>query len=795
MNVFSQLLNYLRQSRLSRRLLAYVLFCSTVFTLLATAIQLYYYYRSDVHTIEETLQFVEASYAPAIATNVYSVDDEEVRLQLKGVLLVPDITYAEVTEKRGTHLFSISAGHLDPEADIQREYPLTYHHPSGRIVDCGTMRLAASLAGVYQRTWSKALVILVTNALKTLIAATVILMIFHFTITRHLVAMAHHAEHVNGHHLSTHLTLNRAAKPSSSDELDQVVASWNAMQERIESNIIARREDAKQLRQRIREITALGTVSRQVSSSLSVTQVANAAIKGIADAVEPDMALLFVRNGDDLTLEGLLATNPQYDHDRIPIHKVGQCLCGLAVKSGRPIYTVDISNDPRCTWHECKDAGLRSFAAIPLNGQSGTFGVLGLATATPRDFQLQSTFLEALADEIAIGLQNAMLYEEVDKKRAELAAVNRRLREEVAERERAEKWLRFTQYAVDNAGEVAFWARHDRQILYANHAASQLLGYRREELVGMNFDDILLDVSDEQKQALWKRLKTHGTITFETTNRTRDGRHLPVEITASLVNFGGEEYFCTFLRNITLRKAAEEQRERLIENLATQNAELERFAYTVSHDLRTPLISIKWLLGMLEEDLPEDTTSKAQDDIRRISRAADTMGELLADVLELSRVGRVVNPPESISMVDLANEVLDAVANHTTQRGIRTTVAPDMPCVFGDRVRLREVLQNLLENAIKYMGDQPEPCIEIGSRQDEDTTVFFVRDNGIGIDRRYQDKVFGLFDQLDKASEGSGVGLALAKRIVEVHGGKIWVESEGAGHGSTFFFTIAKQNE
>ena len=684
---------------------------------------------------------------------------------------------------------------MDPEVDIQREYPLTYRHPSGRIVDCGTMRLAASLAGVYQRTWSKALVILATNALKTLIAATVILMIFHFTITRHLMAMAHHAEHVNGQHLGTRLVLNRTTNSLPPDELEQVVASWNAMQERIESDLIARRQDATQLRQRIREITALGAVSRQVSSSLSVTQVANAAIKGVADAMEPDMALLFVRDGDNLTLEGLLATNPQHKHEWTPIHKVGQCLCGLAVESGQPIYTTDISADPRCTWHECKNTGLRSFAAIPLNGQSGTLGVLGLATATPRDFQLQSTFLEALADEVAIGLQNAMLYEEVDSKRAELAAVNRQLREEVAERERAEERLRFTQYAVDNAGEIAFWARHDRQILYANHAASQLLGYRREELVGMNFDDILPDVSDEQKQALWKRLKTHGTITFETTNRAKDGRHLPVEITASLVNFGGDEYLCAFLRNITMRKAAEEQREKLIANLATQNAELERFAYTVSHDLRTPLISIKWLLGMLEEDLTEGATAKAEDDIRRISGAADTMGELLADVLELSRIGRVVNPPENISMADLANEALAAVANHIAQRNIHTTVSPGMPCVFGDRVRLREVLQNLLENAIKYMGDQSEPFIEIGARQDEGTTVFYVRDNGIGIDRRYHDKVFGLFDQLDKASEGSGVGLALTKRIVEVHGGKIWVESDGAGHGSTFCFTSAEQTE
>ena len=120
------------------------------------------------------------------------------------------------------------------------------------------------------------------------------------------------------------------------------------------------------------------------------------------------------------------------------------------------------------------------------------------------------------------------------------------------------------------------------------------------------------------------------------------------------------------------------------------------------------------------------------------------------------------------------------------------TIAPDLPPVTGDRLRLVEVYQNLIENAVKYMGDQPAPRVEVGTRHDAETgeTVFYVADNGMGIDPRYQRKVFGLFERLDAGTEGTGVGLALVTRIVEVHGGRVWVESEGRGKGSTFCFTL-----
>jgi len=243
--------------------------------------------------------------------------------------------------------------------------------------------------------------------------------------------------------------------------------------------------------------------------------------------------------------------------------------------------------------------------------------------------------------------------------------------------------------------------------------------------------------------------------------------------------------------DITDRKRAEDEREELIGALEVQNAELERFTYTVSHDLKSPLITIKGYLGLLGEDLAAGATEAVDDDVARMTAAADKMEQLLHELLELSRIGRLANPSQEWPLGDLAREALEMVRGQIDQRGVRVEIAPDLPIVFGDRSRLVEVLQNLIGNAVKYMGDQPDPRVEVGVKSLAGETVYYVRDNGIGIEPRYLEKIFGLFDQLDPSVEGSGIGLALARRIVEVHGGRLWAESEGPGHGSTFCFTLA----
>ncbi|MFQ6041308.1 MAG: ATP-binding protein, partial [Candidatus Poribacteria bacterium] len=224
--------------------------------------------------------------------------------------------------------------------------------------------------------------------------------------------------------------------------------------------------------------------------------------------------------------------------------------------------------------------------------------------------------------------------------------------------------------------------------------------------------------------------------------------------------------------------------------------ELERFTYTVSHDLKSPLITIKGFLGLLEKDMVAGDTERLKADTTYISDAIDKMQQLLDELLELSRVGRLMNPPEEVLLGELAREAVSMVSDRlAAERDVEIEIAPDLPVVYGDRTQLREVLENLVDNAVKFMGDQPDPRVEIGARRDGEETVFYVRDNGIGIAPRYHERVFGLFDKLEQQTDGTGVGLAIVKRIVEVHGGRIWVESEGIGKGSTFCFTLPDKSQ
>ncbi|HKJ40059.1 MAG TPA: ATP-binding protein, partial [Anaerolineales bacterium] len=234
-----------------------------------------------------------------------------------------------------------------------------------------------------------------------------------------------------------------------------------------------------------------------------------------------------------------------------------------------------------------------------------------------------------------------------------------------------------------------------------------------------------------------------------------------------------------------------EQRQIFIDELEVKNAELERFTYTVSHDLKSPLVTITGFLGYLEQDATTGNVERVKSGIDRISRAARKMQALLNDLLELSRIGRIMNAPEDVPFTEIVNEAIDHVRGQLDALDAIVESQTEYPVIHGDRIRLVEVVQNLIDNAVKYSSPKTKPRIEIGTNgaNENGDAVFFVRDNGIGIDEEYHDRIFGLFNKLDAQSEGTGIGLSLVKRIIEVHNGRIWVTSE-KGKGSTFHFTL-----
>jgi len=249
--------------------------------------------------------------------------------------------------------------------------------------------------------------------------------------------------------------------------------------------------------------------------------------------------------------------------------------------------------------------------------------------------------------------------------------------------------------------------------------------------------------------------------------------------------------------DITERQQTQDKLKVAFEELQRSNAELERFTYTISHDLKSPLVTVKTFLGYLRQDIDGADAGRVEKDMLFMAGAADKMSRLLDELLEMSRIGRVVNPPVAVTFGELVQEALDMVAGGISERGVAVQVSAGALSLNGDRLRLVEVWQNLLENAVKFMGGQASPRIDIGFEQRAADTVFFVRDNGMGINPRYKSRVFNLFDKLDAKAEGTGLGLAIVGKIVEMYKGTVWFESAGEGQGSCFFFTLpaALQNE
>ena len=233
-----------------------------------------------------------------------------------------------------------------------------------------------------------------------------------------------------------------------------------------------------------------------------------------------------------------------------------------------------------------------------------------------------------------------------------------------------------------------------------------------------------------------------------------------------------------------------DERELINRQLALRQAEAEQFSYTISHELQAPLVTIGGFVGLLQTGLENGDRAQMEQDLLRIRAATGHMRQVLQELLDLSRVGWRVEPKDDLSMTELAETARDRLEGKIESRDPRIDIENDLPTVRADPERIVNVLANLIDNAVKFTPPDRRPEIRIGCRGDE--AVFYVADNGRGVDPHFREKIFRLFDRLDPAVEGTGVGLALVKRIVEEHGGRVWVESQGVGRGSTFCFTLGE---
>jgi len=332
------------------------------------------------------------------------------------------------------------------------------------------------------------------------------------------------------------------------------------------------------------------------------------------------------------------------------------------------------------------------------------------------------------------------------------------------------------------------------RLVDVNHAGVDFYGFASKEEMLASWDQHRAYLDPEERRTLLERLAADGFVkSYESRHRTARGERILQGTTSTIRDHRGEvELLLSILRDVTDQRLAERERAAVLSALAAKNEELERFVSTVSHDLRSPLVTIEGFLGMLAKDLEAGSAERVQKNLEVLHRTVDKMKLLLQDLLELSRIGRDGISRAEVATGELAREVVELLAGRIAEAGVEVELGPGLPTLDGDRRLLRGVLQNLIDNAVKFTAGRPGGKVRVGVRHDGDRTVLYVADNGPGLAPEHRERVFGIFETLGTENSGTGIGLASVRRALEVQGGRVWVESEGPGEGCTFCFTVGE---
>jgi PAS domain S-box-containing protein len=422
------------------------------------------------------------------------------------------------------------------------------------------------------------------------------------------------------------------------------------------------------LLKRATQLAAINTLMTRLSTTLELTACAQAAVEGCLAAAAPDQALLFLREGESLRLLASVSAPQNPLQGESPAHRLGECLCGLAARDGVPIYSVDITTDLRCSLEECRQAGVKSFAVLPLKRGDEVLGVLGLASVTQRDFDTQSTFLETLAAQVSVGLQNALLHQ---------------------------------------------------------------------------------------------RVKAHA---------------------ADLER-------CVEQRTTMLREANEDL-VKAVEHAQSADRAKSAFLSAMSHELRTPLNSVIGFTGALLGGLAGKLQPQQEEPLRIVQRNGRHLLDLINDVLDLSKIeaAEMRMAAQPFDLVQTLRESLESLAPAATTKGLalRHAFAVDTLLLTGDRRRVAQILLNLLSNAVKFT---ETGTVTLSLSLEGPQARIAVQDTGPGISALDLPRLFREFEQLDaglaRRNEGTGLGLALSRRLAQLMNGDIVVASQPA-RGSTF---------
>jgi PAS domain S-box-containing protein len=384
------------------------------------------------------------------------------------------------------------------------------------------------------------------------------------------------------------------------------------------------------------------------------------------------------------------------------------------------------------------------------------------------------------------------------RRRVELELLQSReeLEREVAERTQRASLLNLTH-------DTIFVRDINDIITYWNRAAQELYGWTAEEAVGKQSNQLLQTEFPIPIDDVRAKLLRNGRWEGELWNTKADGSRVVVASRWSLRRDERQQAVAILETNndVSDRKRREEEIRKLNDELGKRttdleasNKELEAFAYSISHDLRAPIRHIVGYAQLLQKNSSSVLDEKSHRYMTMILESAERMGTLIDDLLAFSRIGRAETRETAVNLDLLVKEILGEVQQDITGRNIAWKISA-LPDLYGDRSMLRLALTNLISNAAKFTRTRPQAEIEIGClEKNKDEVVVFIRDNGVGFDMKYVDKLFGVFRRLHSADafEGTGIGLATVQRIIHRHGGRVWAEGL-VDRGATFFLSVPRQ--
>ncbi len=544
----------------------------------------------------------------------------------------------------------------------------------------------------------------------------------------------------------------------------------------LKKEVIERKHMEKELEMRVRQQDVIAYLGHKALLGEDPINFMNEVVRKVAETLDNKYCkvLELLPDGKDmLLLAGVGWKKDLIGHATVQTGLYTQA--GYTLHSSKPIIVDDFNTETRFSGSQLlHENNVVSGMSIIIKGQNGPWGVLDTHTTIRKIFSKDDiNFLHSVANLLA----NAIA----------------RKNTEDALKESEEKYRNLVETAqdaivCDENGIITIW----------NKSAERMFGYSRSEVIGKPVAIIIPERHSEEHQEGVKQFMESGKTnildkTVELSGKTKDGIGFPIEMSLSYQKTKDRKYFFTaIIRDITFQKKAKEQLIEKATEVENAHKELKDFVYMVSHDLKEPLFSIDGYFTRLHETYKDIYDEKGKRYSNRIKVNIKLMSDRIYEILEVAKIGLIPYNFNDNAIEDIVKDVINTLDDKIESNNINVSIIHNLPNVSCDEKRMRDMFFNLVTNAIKFMGDDKQRQITIGCDKEGDYYKFFVEDTGIGIRKEYQNNVFKIFIRLKEVEvEGTGVGLVIVKKIIEIHRGKIWIESPIArGKGSRFCFTM-----